>query len=248
MGLDQNTFERQGAIGPGDPGDLLLRPDRQPVPAGGRRRQHGRPLLSAAVPSLRGAGNGGERPQRSRGRDPPGGHPRFRLAEAQGGRGVAARNRPDREPTERDHVKGGRRRSAVRVRAAHRVRPQRRAGDGRRHRSTGTAEHARDLHPDQLRRVRQRLQRQRTLSSPLRRGRSLHPRRRPEQRRQSQRRRQLLAVAELRRRPVRGLPAALHQAGGKLFARLTSCQASTNPATTYDDEMYSVRLRFAFYF
>ena len=47
MGLDQNTFERQGAVGAGDPGDLLLRPDRQSVPAGRRRRQRG---CSTSIP------------------------------------------------------------------------------------------------------------------------------------------------------------------------------------------------------
>jgi hypothetical protein len=32
------------------------------------------------------------------------------------------------------------------------------------------------------------------------------------------------------------------------YSRAHFLQASTNPATTYDDEMYSVRLRFAYYY
>ena len=32
------------------------------------------------------------------------------------------------------------------------------------------------------------------------------------------------------------------------YSRAQFLEASTNPATTYDNEMYSIRLRFAFYF
>ena len=89
--LDQNTFERQGAVGHGDVvQSRVLRVDGQPVPAGGRGRQHGVSLLSAAVSALRGCWAWRGASAAAGLRDPSGGDPRSRLAQAQRRRRVPA--------------------------------------------------------------------------------------------------------------------------------------------------------------
>ena len=199
------------------PSRPLLRPDRQSVPAGGRGRKRGAPLLSPPVPSLRGAGNGGEHSERSRGRDPPGGHPRFRLAEAQGRRGVAAHHRPGREPAEREHAKGVG--GAVQFVFEPHIEFGLNAAQG----TVVTIDQ--QGQPDKkgtftrtsfggFANVSNGSERYPLLFGVG----GLFTRNVDQNNVAIQRRRQLLAVAELRRRPVRGLPAALHQAGGKLLA------------------------------
>ena len=73
------------------------------------------------------------------------------------------------------------------------------------------------FYADQLRRLRQRLQRRSQTSAHLRRGRGVHPHGRSAQYPRQWRGGQVLAVAELRGRPIRCLPAALHQAGRRLL-------------------------------
>ena len=88
MGLDLNTFERGGAFGPVTAPDNppVLRPDRQSVPSAGRGRQR-RP--STTIPAAIFASSSWARwaatPAAPPSRHASGGHPRPRLAQAQGG-------------------------------------------------------------------------------------------------------------------------------------------------------------------
>ena len=131
MGLDQNTFERQGAVGLGESAYAigfygLTDNQFRPQGAAGNLAFHYYPLPVLAV---RAAGHGRHAARRTRRRGPTGGDPRFRLAEAEGRRGVAAHHRSECLRRDRHHLQGRRRRDPVRLRAAHRVRAERSSRD-----------------------------------------------------------------------------------------------------------------------
>ena len=117
MGLDFNTFERKGAVGPGESDtSQYYWPHGQPVSAGRRGRQLRGARLPAADPALRDPRHGGQL-QRSRVLRTSRRDPRPRVAEAQGRDRIQHIGWPTgRRTTPRRRPRRGRR-GAVRLRA-----------------------------------------------------------------------------------------------------------------------------------
>ena len=251
MGLDQNTFERQGAVGAGrlrqSPFYGLTDNQFRPGGAAGNAAFHYYPLPFLRFELLGMAGSFSGDPvvrDASGRRSSTSGGSSSRAASSTSTDGL------DQHATDRPTITSKGVGGAIQFVFVPHIEfgAQRRAGHRLEHRPHREPEPRRELHAHELRRIRQRLERQPTASAHLR------------------RRARCSRAPRTRTTSIRnpwwtttGCTRASSPSSTSLFnafyiklvggySRGSLAQAGNDPRVEYDDEMYSVRLRFSFYF